>query len=539
MVGSFGGVKKIDAANGAGRLFLGNLVNEVDRGIVDEGAVYVFGHTAAFARLEGYVTDRNLLQDAVPTTATADSTCLYDAIIRVSAELGTRNIPGRRMMVVLTDGRNDCSSSTVTLQDAITAAQNAGIRVYTIGIGVFNPSDLTQIANQTGGFYSEALTPGGLLASYQRIISALSKNQPASFTLKGRSVAPELEVSHSSLSFDSVRIGRQRCAVISLQNTGDAPLNLDSVIPPNAHFSITPATIPEIPPGESLSLQICFEPKKLRAIDSEIIFNYRRCVPKNKSVVMDGIGYDSVVISIGGLYYARPGDVVTIPIHLQGQVPASYDMDSLELTFQYNKTLLHPEPFDAPLSNQVGSAQVFLSQIVEPTYDEQNAHLRIALSNGTLNSTQSDTVVLTELRLLALHGNALETPVTLTSARFADGNPKVGIVGEVRYTSDSLCFLDELLIDASARFGPTMKLVSVGGGQAHVNISLENQAQLRIQGELFDPLGNRIARIFDRVHGEGELQVLFDTSPLPQGIYWLRLVVEGTPHEVLKIPVQN
>ena len=367
MVGSFGGVRKIDAANGAGRLFIGNLVNEVDRGIIDEGAVYVFGQTEAFARLEGYVTDRSLLQNAVPTAATADSTCLFDAIIRVSAELGTRNTPGRRMMVLLTDGRNDCVSSSITLNDAITAAQNAGIQVYTIGIGAINPFDLTQIAEQTGGFYSEALTPAGLLASYQRIINALSKDQPAQFTLKGRSVAPELEVSHQSVSFDSVRIGEQQCTVITLKNTGDAPLNINSFVRPSLHFNVRPATIPEIPPGDSVSLQVCFEPKKLRTIDSIITFGYSRCVPESKSVRLDGIGYDSVVISMQGVFYARSGDVVNIPVRLQGRVPASYGMDSLELTFRYNKTLLHPEPFDAPLASGTGVAKE-LSIAVGRTY---------------------------------------------------------------------------------------------------------------------------------------------------------------------------
>ena len=155
---------------------------------------------------------------------------------------------------------------------------------------------------------------------------------------------------------------------------------------------------------------------------------------------------------------------------------------------------------------------------------------------GTLNNTQSDTI-LTEVHLLALHGNALETPVELISARFADGNPKVGIISEASYTADSLCFQEDLLIDASGRFGPTMKLISLSGNQARVSVSLEKEVHL--QGDLFDPLGNRIARIFDSIHGTGELLITFDTSPLPQGTYWLRLIVEGTQQQVLKIPVQN
>lgn len=534
MTAPFGGAKRIDAANGAGRLFLGNLVNEPERGIVDEGAVYVFGHTAAFARVEGYSTDKILLQNAVPTMATGDSTCLFDAIIRVSAELGQRSIPGRRVMVVLTDGRNDCDSSEATLADAISAAQNAGIRVFTIGIGAFNPSDVREIAQQTGGFYSEALNPAGLLASYQRIISALSENQPATFTLQGRSVAPDLEVSHTLLTFDSIRVGTRQCKVITLLNTGDAPLNLDSFVQPSVHYTVTPATVPEILPGESASIQVCFEPKKLHEIDSLLRFNFRRCVPQSRTVRLEGIGYDSVVISIGGLYYARPGDIVRIPLRLRGLVPASYEIDSLELVFTYNKTLLFPEPAEAPLQGESAVGSTFATQLSEPEYDTKDAHLKVTLREGTLNNARTDTL-LAELHLLALHGNAMETPVKLVSARFGDGNPKVGIASNVIYTSDSLCFREELLIDASSRFGPTMKLLSIEGDQVRVSVTLDSEQQIR--GDLFDPLGNRIGKVFEGTHAAGELQITFDTSPLPQGTYWLQLVTGNNHQDVIQIPV--
>ena len=120
------------------------------------------------------------LQAAVPTT-NGGLTCLYDAVIRAANDLNGRNIPGRRVMVVLADGDNSCGGSTTALQDAINAAQAAGVRVYTIGIGTANVSNMTQLAGSTGGFFSEATTPAELLQAYQRIANSLSENQASSF----------------------------------------------------------------------------------------------------------------------------------------------------------------------------------------------------------------------------------------------------------------------------------------------------------------------------------------------------------------------
>lgn len=533
--GNFGS-NRIAAANAAGQSFLGNLVNDPTRGVVDEGAVYRFGDIQDFLRIEDYSTDLTLLQSAVPDVAFADFTCIYDAVIRVSAELETRNIKGRRVMVLLTDGANSCDDAAGMLSNAITAAQDGGIRIYTIGIGSVDAGEMTQLAQATGGFFSEALNPGDLLESYQRIANDLSKNQPASFTIKGRSVAPDLEVSATELQFDSVRIGNNRCRSVTLRNTGDASLAITSLTHPSAHFVVSPSVIPEIAPGDSVVVQVCFMPGRLRRIDSVITFNYTHCVPESRSITLSGTGYDSVVVEMTGDFIARPGSVVTVPVHLYGRIPAAYGVDSLELVFGYNKTVLFPETPSAPLNLTNTPAATMVEQQATPLYDPQNATLTVKLAGGQLNSTRSDTL-LAELNLMALHGNALTTPIELKGAIFADGNPKVGIRTNTSFLADSLCFQEDRLIDASARFGPTMKLVRQEGNRVVIRITLPTDGHAR--SDLFDQLGEHVGIVFDETKSAGEYETTVDLSRVPTGSYWLRLLLNGAQQVVMNVMVRN
>ena len=94
--------------------------------------------------------------------STRNGTLLYDAIVKTSnAWLGRE--PGRRAMVVLTDGVD--TTSKATLEQAITAAQKADVAVYSVqysAVGEFGRSTLTrewaqglrvlqEISSATGG----------------------------------------------------------------------------------------------------------------------------------------------------------------------------------------------------------------------------------------------------------------------------------------------------------------------------------------------------------------------------------------------------
>jgi VWFA-related protein len=93
-------------------------------------------------------------------------TLLYDAVCATAQKVVTHQ-PGRRAIVVLTDGDDD--GSTNTLADAIREAQLANVAVYSIlytpesrGLSNSNPAGITamrQLSNSTGGSLF-IVTPG-------------------------------------------------------------------------------------------------------------------------------------------------------------------------------------------------------------------------------------------------------------------------------------------------------------------------------------------------------------------------------------------
>ncbi|MEO5929673.1 MAG: choice-of-anchor D domain-containing protein, partial [Candidatus Kapaibacterium sp.] len=130
------GVTRIAAANAGGRVFLDNLVNDPARGIVDEAEVIRFSSAVTVA--QGFSTNTVQLRNAVPASASG-STKLYDALNTAIDQLNTRNQPGRRVIVLLTDGDDDLDFSDPGGRqgriNAMAARTANNVRIFTIGLG--------------------------------------------------------------------------------------------------------------------------------------------------------------------------------------------------------------------------------------------------------------------------------------------------------------------------------------------------------------------------------------------------------------------
>lgn len=163
---SMAGGALADAA-GAARAFV------AAKGGADRIQVVGFGSRAsALTRFSSSTLDADAALAALELDAVT-GTALYDAIVLAARGLSDQEQPGR-VIVVVTDGRDLASSST--LADAIAAAQRAGASVYPIGIagGDFTPEPLRALAAGTGGMYREASSSSQLRALYASIGRALS-----------------------------------------------------------------------------------------------------------------------------------------------------------------------------------------------------------------------------------------------------------------------------------------------------------------------------------------------------------------------------
>ena len=114
----------------------------------------------------------------------ASGTRIYDTVGRAldliaQAKLSTASI------VLLTDGAD--VGSKASLQHAIARAQKQNVRIFTVGLRSpsFDPTVLNQLADQTGGEYAEATSPGQLAPIYATLSNRLAQE----YLLQYRSLA--------------------------------------------------------------------------------------------------------------------------------------------------------------------------------------------------------------------------------------------------------------------------------------------------------------------------------------------------------------
>jgi alpha-tubulin suppressor-like RCC1 family protein len=112
-------------------------------------------------KVQGLTTDKALLDSAIAGIWTnyvkgfpASSRC-WDALTMAITDLGTSNRDEQHIVVFISDGLDESSTSTVA--SVITAATNSGVRVICIGFGdQIDTANLTTITTETRGIYYEA-----------------------------------------------------------------------------------------------------------------------------------------------------------------------------------------------------------------------------------------------------------------------------------------------------------------------------------------------------------------------------------------------
>lgn len=121
---------------------------------------------------------------AAPPTLAHD-THLYDAVGQAVSMLEDGNVTVRSV-VVLSDGAD--TGSGQSLEEVSSAAQAAGVRVFTVGLrsGAFDPTALQDLARQAGGQYSEARRPSDL----EPIFGQLGSRLASEYLIRYKSTAP-------------------------------------------------------------------------------------------------------------------------------------------------------------------------------------------------------------------------------------------------------------------------------------------------------------------------------------------------------------
>jgi tight adherence protein B len=140
----------------------------------DELAVIAFG--SGVTTLSPFSTSK-LDADAPLSHLRPDTlrgTALYDAVATAARQLQTNQLPGR-VIIVLTDGADNASATTLNV--ATDAARAANAAIYAIGIEGegFTSAPLAELAKATGGQYYGASSTSDLARVYGSIQAALKK----------------------------------------------------------------------------------------------------------------------------------------------------------------------------------------------------------------------------------------------------------------------------------------------------------------------------------------------------------------------------
>ena len=150
----------------------------------DALAVLTFADRPVFAH--DLTTTREWSLDAIDSYTPIGGTALYDAVVDSLARL--RRVEGRRVLVLLTDGRDEDNPGTGpgslhTFAEALAKLRETEAAVYPIGLGPnIDPGVMEGLALESGGaaYFPEDVST--LAADYRRIVENLRRRYVITFT---------------------------------------------------------------------------------------------------------------------------------------------------------------------------------------------------------------------------------------------------------------------------------------------------------------------------------------------------------------------
>ncbi len=152
-----------------------NLVNSL--GASDQVAVYNFD--SGVTKKQAFTTNKQLAITAINSLAIGGSTALYQALHLAATEIAA--VPGRRAIVLMTDGGDNQGGKTI--DEAINAAKAAQAPVYAVGFGSgINETVMRRMGTETGGTFTRGATSAELQALLQTVATNITSTCEISYT---------------------------------------------------------------------------------------------------------------------------------------------------------------------------------------------------------------------------------------------------------------------------------------------------------------------------------------------------------------------
>ena len=192
-------------------------INQMRAG--DQAGLYTFNTVVKY--VQPVTSDRAALIAAIEGLNAYDDTAMYDAISQASNSL--KDFPGRKAIIVLTDGMDNISKNSP--EAVIKGIAPNGLSISTIGLGDPNKTGinsgldeegLKKLSEKAGGIYSYANNPESLKNLYQ----GYSRNLQNEFRLMYTSPSSLRDGNNRTLNINIVQSGNTLSSTTASYNPG-------------------------------------------------------------------------------------------------------------------------------------------------------------------------------------------------------------------------------------------------------------------------------------------------------------------------------
>lgn len=431
-----------------------------------------------------------------------------------------------RVIVLLTDGVPSTGDLLENLPaDIIRAANDAGVRIFAIGLGLYDPNGIDYINDltvATRGSSFLANDCGSLGDAFAEITEIVSQGgiwrEPFQITVS----APKLLA--DNIRFDSTYIFDDTCMTLTLTNVGEGMAVVTDVQfsdllggATNEFYLMGGTTFPiRITENGQKDVTVCFRPEKLRVREGALRGIYNDCFDENAAGTVSGIGYAIANLRATDERMALPGQNVTIPVYGDTTL-AIYEVNTITWTMRWNRTMLDFKGV-RPGAQANGATVITTGPVVE-----NGGYATIDLqATGPALYTPGE-LALFDFEFL--RGDTLASYVEITTGTFEDGNPRTLLKNAGVVIYDSTCFRELRPIEY---VGPAPKF-SIGlvaplpASGDRVDLTIEATGALDLHVDLFDAAGRSLVPSQRIDVTEGGSLLTLDVGELPSGIYYVRV----------------
>jgi VWFA-related protein len=223
----------MDGAIDAAATFVGLLGENDQAGLVSFGSDVRIDHLIS--------VDKASVIKAIRSLKAKGGTLLYDGILEAAKLLDAHQAPGRKALVVLSDGHSK-EDSDISFENMLAWVEKLGFPVYTIGLkerGGVIEKNLITLACRTGGQYYYSPKTDDLAEIYRAIVEMLRHQYRITYT-----------------THNPARDGSRRQVRITVNALGHAAADTNSYFAPFNLITLSPVTNDILSPGRTFEIQV-------------------------------------------------------------------------------------------------------------------------------------------------------------------------------------------------------------------------------------------------------------------------------------------